>query len=377
MGGHLDGKACTAGWSIMASPNPSSQGNELLSVDGVSASDVWAVGGRDLDAATNQSGNGTTTLTVHWDGSRWTAKPSPTVSGIYTALYGVAAITANNAWAVGFSSNPGPDSTGGAATEFNHGLILHWDGSSWTQVANPVGSTNNELRSVFALSATNVYAAGFVGKSGGPTQVPLVLHYDGSAWKRVSVPSVGNSSGFFAIGASSAQNVWAVGWRGPFRGNDDPFAERYDGHAWHIVSPSSPASGWLSSVLVLDPNIVWAAGGQGADFYNSKALAERYNGSVWSEVETAAVSQPDQRFNGIAAASASSIWMVGDKGTDPMGASTLIEHSIGGDLSQQPSPARGSTSSLSAVAAFGAKEFAVGLSHDSGKWHTLILRRCG
>ncbi len=374
-------RACTAAWSILPSPSPgTSSGNvgaELRGVDGVSANDVWAVGAKGLDPA--ERAKRTEALAMHWNGSAWVSRPVPTVEGAYSELVSVAAITANNAWAVGFTSSP-PPIPGPAKS--NRGLIRHWNGKSWTTFENPLGATNNELLSVFALSASNVYAAGFVGLDGGPTQKPLVLHFDGSAWKQVTVkvPASGNA-GFLAIGASAAGNVWAVGWRGPFHGNDQPFAERYDGNAWRIASPSSPAKGWLGAVRVFGPANAWAVGGEGS-YISTATLAERFNGTAWSRVNTKGDSDAMQAFNGIAAESASSIWAVGVTGPDPMGASILIEHSTGTDFSRKPNPPTGDTAGLNAVVAVGTQQFAVGIQRSKpplppGTWGTLVLRRCG
>ena len=56
-------------------------------------------------------------LTEHWDGSAWRRTPSPS-PGVPTALFGVSALSAWNAWAVGGAYD---DSTGQFRT-----LILHY-----------------------------------------------------------------------------------------------------------------------------------------------------------------------------------------------------------------------------------------------------------
>ncbi|HET7247456.1 MAG TPA: hypothetical protein VFJ07_21780 [Streptosporangiaceae bacterium] len=94
-------------------------------------------------------------------------------------------------------------------------LILHWDGSAWTQVKspNPGGATqNNDLSSVAATTATNAWAVGDYGTGTGTRT--LALHWDGSAWTQAATPNLGGSSiddAFTAVGASTAGNVWAVG----------------------------------------------------------------------------------------------------------------------------------------------------------------------
>ncbi len=82
----------------------------LLSVAATSRDNVWAVGYLGLK-----------TLILHWNGRVWRRLPSPSPgygAAANDGLAGVSASSANNAWAVGWTSQ-------GAGT-----LILHWDGHS-------------------------------------------------------------------------------------------------------------------------------------------------------------------------------------------------------------------------------------------------------
>ena len=94
-------------------------------------------------------------------------------------------------------------------------LLVRWDGMAWKQVKspNPGGATqNNDLGAIAVTSANDAWAAGEYGNS--PDIQTLVLHWDGSAWRRVTAPSLGGpviGDTLTGIGASSAGNVWAVG----------------------------------------------------------------------------------------------------------------------------------------------------------------------
>ena len=88
---------------------------------------------------------------------------------------------------------------------------------AWTgggQPPDPGGTDhNNYLWSVAVLSPCNAWAAGqFATGTGMRT---LVLHLDGSAWRREPTPSFGDSvidDTLTAVGASpDASSVWAVG----------------------------------------------------------------------------------------------------------------------------------------------------------------------
>jgi len=118
----------------------------------VAACDVWVVG-----SDTYSSGQGqrvTQTLAEHWTGGqRLTITPTPNPvpgPGNANVLTGVAAASANDVWAVGYSTQNGSPPT-------SHALILHWDGSNWAQVTAPPGST--QLVAVTAVSASDVWAA--------------------------------------------------------------------------------------------------------------------------------------------------------------------------------------------------------------------------
>jgi hypothetical protein len=91
-------------------------------------------------------------------------------------------------------------------------LIVHWDGTAWTQVTSPSPGQGAGLDGVAATSASNAWAAGEYGNS-APIR-PLVLHWDGSAWQTVTTPVLGGpviDDTLTGAGASSAGNVWVVG----------------------------------------------------------------------------------------------------------------------------------------------------------------------
>ena len=186
-------------WKQVPSPDPSgpAMDQELTSVASNSAQDAWAVGF--YYTGVDKS------MILHWNGSSWKQVTSPNPGSQGTFLYGVRATSASSAWAVGSAFNGTADKT----------LIVRWDGSAWKQVKspNPGGATqNNDLSSVAVTSATDAWAAGEYD-SGTGTRT-LVLHWDGSAWTQATTPNLGGSSiddSFTSVGASSANSVWAVG----------------------------------------------------------------------------------------------------------------------------------------------------------------------
>jgi hypothetical protein len=112
----------------------------------------------------------------HWDGTNWSIIPSPNPNpGVdrNSHLLGIAAISANDIWAVGDIGAP-----------FGHisTLTEHWDGTSWSIIPCPnPGETSNRLFGVTALGDGTVAAVGH--QLGTTTDQPLILQNAASAPK--------------------------------------------------------------------------------------------------------------------------------------------------------------------------------------------------
>ena len=128
--------------------------------------------------------------------------PSPGGAAGYSQLAAVAATSASNAWAVGvYTSGPGTPV---------RGMAEHWNGTTWTLVPtlNPGGGTTtyNYLSGVAATSATNVWAVGWYSNSAGSV-LTLIEHWNGTAWTQVPSPSPGGrarSNWLLGVSATSA-----------------------------------------------------------------------------------------------------------------------------------------------------------------------------
>jgi hypothetical protein len=120
----------------------------LHGVTAVASNNVWAVGENE-----EVPGLGITTLIEHWNGSAWSIVPSPT-PGAYPTLNAVAARSASDVYAVGFNE---PSVNGGV----QQGLILRWNGSTWSADTNPAAGTFSPLYGAATLpGATSEWAAG-------------------------------------------------------------------------------------------------------------------------------------------------------------------------------------------------------------------------
>ena len=185
---HWNGKA----WRQMPSPSPGS-GQALASfLSGVavsSAGTIWAVGNG------NSCGCGPgASLIERWKGHTWGQVPTPTFGGGVN-LIAVASLPSGRSWAVGLSgSGDGPTSS----------VILQWTGTAWTRVPiADLGSDDGGLWGLAATSRSNAWAVGWDSAGGNAAGTPkiLILRWNGTAWK-ASLP-VASSAKTPAGGAAS------------------------------------------------------------------------------------------------------------------------------------------------------------------------------
>ena len=152
-------------WSRVPSPSPGA-GSRLTGVAALSGTAAWAVGSDD-------SGS----LILRWNGTRWTrvASPDPGPGGNY--LSAVSAASRTSAWAVGRY---------GATPDTFRTLTLHWDGTRWTKVASPGHETNSH--DFFGLNGVSATAGAIAWTVGGHdvTRQPrtLILRWNGTRWIR-------------------------------------------------------------------------------------------------------------------------------------------------------------------------------------------------
>lgn len=302
---HAASLTCGA-WSIVKSPSPGSSIDKLYAVAKVSASNVWAVGTADDTGI----GGLYQTLTEHWNGTTWNYVKSPNVGTNSNLLKGVAALSSTNVWAVGYYY----PSSGVTNT-----LVEHWNGTKWSVVTSPnVGTNSNILFGVAAVSASNIWAVGEYSNSGSSLQT-LIEHWNGTAWSIIPSPSpsLKGENALNAVAAVSSSDVWAVGY---YQSNTDgsfqPLIEQWNGGSWNVVSSPSgggfPLANYLNGIVAVSASDVWAVGDYG-NFSNSstiKTLVEQWNGASWSIVPSPNGGSGNYLY-GATAVDASHVWAVG------------------------------------------------------------------
>jgi hypothetical protein len=187
---HFDGK----NWKVVNSPVFGSGVATAISAD--SANDIWVVDGGTF---------------LHFDGTKWSSVAS--AIGNATGNTSVTALSPTDVWATG--TVPGGRTGGRHPRTIPKAAIEHWDGTSWSIVAspNPNPGGSSTLQGIAAISANDIWAVGtFGGTSVVPTEKTLTEHWDGTSWSIIASPSPAqNQNELFAVTALSDGTVAAVG----------------------------------------------------------------------------------------------------------------------------------------------------------------------
>lgn len=361
------------GWTIATVP-PTGENAFLSGVSADSASDAWAVGSENAEL----NGVGAKPVIDHWNGTAWSQLTAPATAGNTASLAAVSASSASDAWAVGHTQVNREDIAG---------LTMHWNGTAWTTVpAVNFGGIENTLIGVADIGPDDAYA---VANSSSTAQ-GYVEQWNGTSWSLDTLPDPNNGMNTYlnAISATSASDVWAVGYEltGTTAANEryETYSLHWNGSAWAIVpmpavtGPDNLLDYEFNSIDAISPTNVWAVGdsGDNADVGGTPAstLIEHYNGTSWSIVPSPTVGT-GPTLTGVAAESASDVWAVGYD--TPSGATTpqtLTMNWNGTAWSTVSSPDVGSSSLLAGVSSTaGGPVWAAGYSGTSGAFNPLII----
>lgn len=203
--------ALAAGWTVVLAP-PNGQNANLRGVSAPSDTSAWAVGNSGGAANT---GLGSHALIDHWNGSAWSVVPMPLVSGSDTLLAyefsSVDAISPTNVWAVGGSG----DHVIGIGGSPSNTLIEHYNGTAWSIVPSPSPGTNNALTGVTESAPNNLWAVGYGTPAGAASAQTLTLNWNGTAWATVTSPNQGSPSVLTSVSTAPGDAiVWAAGYSG-------------------------------------------------------------------------------------------------------------------------------------------------------------------
>jgi hypothetical protein len=139
----------------------------------------------------------------------------------------IAATGPKNAWAVGLDDRHG-----------SAGLLLHWNGSNWRRVTFP-GQRSFLPIDIYAVSSTDFWLTQFATTA--PTRM---LHWNKGQWSSLVMPV--NAEPLVAIGD---HDVWAS--------DGSPTLSHWDGSTWTDYSLAAHS---VASAAASSPASVWAVG---------------------------------------------------------------------------------------------------------------------
>lgn len=280
---NINGKAPSNGWAVGANGSiaqydgtkwtltTSQVVKEFRSVWMTAQDDGWAVG------AGGQI--------YRWDSLTW--KPQPGVTTVdLKAVWGT---SRDDVWAVG-----------------NQGTVLHFTGSAWASIAT--GSTATFLSGIAGNGPNDVWIAG-----------DDIVHWDGSAWNKVTAPPIRLSGifvqkstvyGYGSAGiyqyannawtqvsaeyiskiAGDGTNLYAAGFKGIYQ---------LSGMTWKLVSPSTAA---FSDIYYRSDKDIWSVGEQGTILH--------WDGTAWTSVDNNVAAT----LFGVIGFGDRDTWVVGDGG---------------------------------------------------------------
>jgi hypothetical protein len=249
-------------------------------------------------------------------------------------LQGVAALSARDVWAVGYGRigrNRCSDIT-------SDPLIVHWNGTSWRRVAAPT-VCGGILSSIGGTSADNLWAVGWWNCCRHPYE-PMIMHWNGKKWRLERFADATKIGMIVSVSALSASDAWAVGELGYFPGRV-PLILHWNGTSWNPVPvPDLGPVSILESVSAVSADDAWAVGTN-----IRHLLIVHWNGSWW--MRQTAPQQREPNLASVAADSAGAVWAVGS--TVAVNVRALIMRRTGSSWQVVPGPKPG-VGSLAAVA---------------------------
>jgi hypothetical protein len=218
-------------------------------------------------------------------------------------LWGVSCADASHCFAVGQHTKPLGQPVAG---------IDQLSGGTWAPVPSPEppGSASAALSGVACTGARSCLAVGTYTTSSGKS-FPFAQRWNGTAWSLISVPAAGStSSSLDSIACASARSCWAIG-----SDRHGTLAEHWNGSTWAIVaSPAAGTSRFYPQAGVSCPAAsncwaVWSWYSASGSHYGT--LTAHWNGTAWSKVATPTSGDSRSMLNGVSCSGVSACMAVG------------------------------------------------------------------
>ena len=269
----------------------------LNGVVAVAVDNVWAVGARWVPPRAGRTRRPPwlighkgviRTLIEHWNGTSWKVVPSRNIgpafvrtrSGARTAagenqLFGVAAFSASDVWAVGRNAIPRRSYPGQYRIST---LVEHWNGKSWTLGPRPRRLGDIILQGGGPVLASSEYflrwtGLGFTSVAAGPTGNLFALavigrtgslwRFSGLRWRPLPLRRPPPLQPYLprAITAVGDDNPWSMGYLSNVGGPSNPPLDavaHWDGSEWRLTQ--LPTRGTIQASAATAQGDVWVGG---------------------------------------------------------------------------------------------------------------------
>ena len=353
-----------SGWHQVPSPTIGNSDNNLAAVSAGAANDVWAVGSYYAPSNTNVLA----AMAEHFDGTSWTEFPLANVGPNENSLLGVSTLPSGQAWAVGYYVN---------AEYAQQTLVQHYDGTNWTVIPSPSpGGRQNILYGVAAVSDSDVWAVGADQDASGLWHA-LTEHWNGSAWS--VVPAVDAGSGgnqLYAVTAVSPNSVYATGQQAGTGFPSQALTEHWNGSSWSVLATPADGSETVTPYAVTGSDQALAIAGDRESSsapYTTMVASGAPNKLALATTPNTGAGEQDL-FAAATAADGSNYaagWAI-----DPSSGNhgSLILHGVGGQwtIDPTPSPGTGDNGFAGITAVPGGGMWAVGVTSNNGNFATFI-----
>jgi len=228
-------------------------------------------------------------------------------------------------------------------------------------VPTPNTGGDGSLFAVSASSASDIWAVGL-----------SAIHFDGAQWTAFPIATANGEviDSLTGVADISPAEAWAVGQVNVGLAHPGQVIEHWDGVQWSVFqgpafAPQSEPL--LNAITAVSANDIWAVGSLlNHDLQVLNFLFEHWDGTSWTAT---AIESGDAFLLGASADASDDAWAVGFAGPENATSRTLVLHWDGASWKKVPSPSAGSgANQLNGVAALAPNDvWAVGFSTATPK----------
>ena len=235
--------------------------------------------------------------------------------------------------------------------------LMHWDGTSWTEIAETVSDTYPytmyTLDAVWGSSSNDVFAG---GASFSQSYGDEILHWDGTSWSRMQATPISVSG----LWGSGPNDVYASGWF--WLGDNQGGLLHWDGTIWSQIT--TPIGGLTDAA-------VWNDGSEVFIIDTYPTYLRRWDGTTWTTIadgyQATSATPYGQNLFSVWGSGRNDVYAVGVDGTIlHVGSTTIVTMQSG--TAQPLRVVRGSSASDVFAAGDGAL-----LHLRNGVWETLAV----